>query len=88
MAGNPAAAIILLGLGVDSLSMSNGSLLSIKWVIRSFSQQEAKTLTDTALQMEKASSIRALLHKALEDAGTREHKFKASTRESPRSRRV
>ncbi|HEY9053174.1 MAG TPA: phosphoenolpyruvate--protein phosphotransferase, partial [Gammaproteobacteria bacterium] len=69
MAGNPAAAIILLGLGVDSLSMSAGSLLSIKWVMRSFSQQAAKDLTHIALNMEKASSIKTLLHKSLEDAG-------------------
>ncbi|TNF34164.1 MAG: phosphoenolpyruvate-protein phosphotransferase PtsP, partial [Gammaproteobacteria bacterium] len=69
MAGNPAAALVLLGLGVDSLSMSTGSLLSIKWVIRSFSQQTARALTDTVLTMEKASTIKALLHKALEEAG-------------------
>lgn len=33
MAGDPASALLLLGLGVDSLSMSVGSLLKVKWVI-------------------------------------------------------
>ncbi|MCG7906362.1 MAG: phosphoenolpyruvate--protein phosphotransferase, partial [Candidatus Thiodiazotropha taylori] len=37
LAGNPAAAVLLLGMGVNSLSMNGGSLLRVKWVLRSFS---------------------------------------------------
>jgi signal transduction protein with GAF and PtsI domain len=36
MAGDPASALLLLGLGVDSLSMIPSSLPRVKWTIRSF----------------------------------------------------
>ncbi|RLW57316.1 MAG: phosphoenolpyruvate--protein phosphotransferase, partial [gamma proteobacterium symbiont of Stewartia floridana] len=41
LAGNPAAAVLLLGMGVNSLSMNGGSLLRVKWVLRSFSHSRA-----------------------------------------------
>ncbi len=69
LAGDPAAAIVLLGLGVDSLSMSVGSLPRVKWVIRSITQARARELTQQVLQMEKEGAIRALLNNALEEAG-------------------
>ncbi|VAW81694.1 FIG001592: Phosphocarrier protein kinase/phosphorylase, nitrogen regulation associated, partial [hydrothermal vent metagenome] len=40
MAGDPAAALLLLGMGVDSLSMSSASLLRVKWVLRSFNTEK------------------------------------------------
>ncbi|WJW75143.1 phosphoenolpyruvate--protein phosphotransferase [Thiohalobacter sp. IOR34] len=69
MAGDPAAAILLLGLGVDSLSMSAGSLPRVKWVLRTISRQRARELVEAALGLEKAGAIRALLHNALDEAG-------------------
>ncbi|MEJ2611238.1 MAG: phosphoenolpyruvate--protein phosphotransferase [Candidatus Thiodiazotropha sp.] len=69
MAGNPAAAILLLGIGVDSLSMNGGSLLQVKWVLRSFSLSRARELLQTALRCEHASEVKALLANALEDMG-------------------
>ena len=69
MAGDPAAAILLLGMGVDSLSMTVASLHRVKWVIRSISQRTARLLLTRALQMEVAQDIRKLLNGALEDAG-------------------
>jgi phosphotransferase system enzyme I (PtsP) len=69
MAGDPAAAILLLGMGFDSLSMSVGSLPRVKWVIRSFRQDTARELVKQALSLENAASIRALLNSALEQAG-------------------
>lgn len=69
MAGDPAAAILLLGLGVDSLSMTVGSLSRVKWVLRSISSEVAKGLTNTALALEDADEIRSLLVSVLEDAG-------------------
>jgi phosphotransferase system enzyme I (PtsP) len=69
MAGDPAAAILLLGMGVDSLSMTVASLPRVKWVIRSISQRTARLLLTRALQMEVAQDIRKLLNGALEDAG-------------------
>ena len=69
MAGDPAAAILLLGMGIDSLSMSVASLPRIKWVIRSFTSAQARELLDQALEMEDAASIRSLANNALENAG-------------------
>jgi phosphotransferase system enzyme I (PtsP) len=69
MAGNPAAAVLLLGMGVDSLSMSAGSLLRVKWVIRSVSCARSRELLKAALRCEKASEVRALLNDALEQMG-------------------
>ena len=69
MAGDPAAALLLLGIGVDALSMNSSSLLPIKWVIRSFTQQRAKQLLAEALTMEDPVPIRLHLQAALESAG-------------------
>ena len=69
MAGDPASVLLLLAMGVDSLSMSAASLLRIKWVVRSFSVAQAKTLLTEALQLEDAQAIRALLNSALDEAG-------------------
>jgi phosphotransferase system enzyme I (PtsP) len=69
MAGDPAAALLLLGMGIDSLSMSAASLLRVKWVVRSFSQSQARALLGEALQLEDGKAVRELAHRSLEQAG-------------------
>jgi phosphotransferase system enzyme I (PtsP) len=69
MAGNPAAAVLLLGMGVDSLSMNGGSLPRVKWVIRSVSRARAREMLQASLRCEKASEVRQLLKDALEQIG-------------------
>ena len=69
MAGDPAAALMLLALGVNSLSMSASSLLRIKWVLRSFSRRSAKLLLQQAFELEDPKAIRRLLNAALEKKG-------------------
>ena len=69
MAGDPAAAILLLGMGVDNLSMSAANLPRVKWVIRSFTRRRARSLLKEALSFEYAHSVRSYLNAALEDAG-------------------
>jgi phosphotransferase system enzyme I (PtsP) len=69
MAGNPATAVLLLGMGVNSLSMNAGSLLRVKWVIRSISSSRARELLLASLRCERAYEIKALLGRALEDMG-------------------
>jgi len=69
MAGDPVAVPLLLGMGVHSLSMGAGSLLRVKWVIRSLSRTRAKELLAAALQCEEASSVRRLLVDALGEVG-------------------
>lgn len=69
MAGDPAAALLLLGMGVDSLSMSSGSLLRVKWAVRSFSQAKMKELLDEIQLLEDGVAVRVLLYRSLEEAG-------------------
>lgn len=69
MAGDPAAALLLLGMGVDVLSMNITSLSRVKWVIRSFTQHRARALLDEALGMENEYAIQRLLNGTLEEAG-------------------
>ncbi|GAA0682804.1 phosphoenolpyruvate--protein phosphotransferase [Marinobacterium maritimum] len=68
-AGDPAVALLLVGMGVSSLSLSAGDLPRIKWAIHSFSRQRARTLLRQSLKLEQASAIRSLLTQALVDAG-------------------
>jgi phosphotransferase system, enzyme I, PtsP len=69
LAGDPAGALLLLGMGVDALSMSPANLARVKLVIRSFTLQRARSLLDEALEMEDGFAIHRLLNGALEEAG-------------------
>lgn len=69
MAGDPAAVVLLVAMGIDSLSMSASSLNRVKWVIRNLSTKRARQYLDEAMNMEDAASIREFLHNKLEKAG-------------------
>lgn len=69
MAGDPAAAILLLGMGISSLSTTAASLPRIKWVICNFSITGARNILDEVLLMEDSRAIRAFLNERLEAAG-------------------
>lgn len=69
MAGDPAAAILLLGMGVDNLSMSAANLPRVKWVIRTFTRRKARRLLKEALTFEYAHLVRHFLNSALENEG-------------------
>jgi len=69
MAGDPLGVVLLLGMGVHSLSMGAGSLLRVKWVIRTLSRSRARELLGVALHCEDAASVRRLLVSALEEVG-------------------
>ena len=69
MAGNPACALLLLGIGVDSLSMNPSSLPRVKWTIRSFTRQQAQELFNKALKMDNEADTHQLLNNALNAAG-------------------
>ncbi len=68
-AGDPAVAVLLLGMGVDSLSIGAGDVPRIKWAIRSVRRDRARELLALALRHEEPQPIRKLLNEALEDAG-------------------
>ncbi|MBS0287186.1 MAG: phosphoenolpyruvate--protein phosphotransferase [Proteobacteria bacterium] len=69
MASEPVAVIPLLGLGFDMLSMNAHSISRVKWVIRNFTIENARLLTQEALTMVHPKEIRSFFEKALEDAG-------------------
>lgn len=68
MAGDPAAAILLLGMGVDHLSMAASDLPRIKQVIRSFNKADAMQVLNQVLQLDDARDIHPLLTDALDRA--------------------
>ncbi len=59
MAGDPAAALLLLAMGVDSLSMNLGSLLKIKWMIRNVHYAQTQTLLTEAMLLDNTAAIRS-----------------------------
>ena len=69
MAGDPAAVLALMGLGVNSLSMSASNLPRVKWVIRSFTRDEARDLLQQAWLLEEPRAIRELYNSVLEQGG-------------------
>lgn len=66
MAGSPQLAFLLIGLGVDELSVSPASILSVKKLIRSINFKDALETADTALRMEKAAEIRDFLTRKID----------------------
>lgn len=69
MASDPATVVLLLGMGIRTLSMSASKLLRIKWLIRSISAARASELAQQALTMENATVIRQMLSDELQAAG-------------------
>ena len=59
IAGDPVFAPLLLGLGVDSLSMSSAWLPSVKYLIRSMRMTDARALAEEALRMSSPKEIYA-----------------------------
>ncbi len=69
LAGSPLATALLLGMGVQGLSMNASSLLRVKWVVRSLSRTRARQLLQAALVQEDAPGVRRLMQGALEELG-------------------
>ena len=69
LAGDPAAAILLLGMGFDSMSMSAVSLPRIKWIIRNVEHKQAQKILEQALSKTTAQEVRDYMQSALETAG-------------------
>ncbi len=65
MAGDPATAALLVGLGVHELSMSPGSVPLIRRVIRSLSLYEAERTVRAAMECRSSSESMALVQKLL-----------------------
>lgn len=69
MASDPMAAVLLMAMGYDMLSVSPDDLLRVKWVIRNFSREKAAEILAAALKETSAQAVRALLKHAMERQG-------------------
>jgi phosphoenolpyruvate-protein phosphotransferase (PTS system enzyme I) len=62
MAGEPMFALVLLGLGLDELSMNSTAIPIVKSVLRGATLSAAKELADRALSLSTTDEIEALVH--------------------------
>ena len=69
MAGDPGAALLLLAMGYDSLSMNASNLPKVKSVIRSASSEEAAELLARVMKMDEVSAILAAIEDVLDRKG-------------------
>ena len=69
MAGNPGAAVLLMAMGYDVLSMNATSLLKVKSVVRNVTFQQARELLDKVLAQDDTDSVKALVDIELYNAG-------------------
>ena len=61
MASDPAAAFLLLGLGLEEFSMSSASLLQVKRIVRSVSMADAREAAEVAMSMSSSGEVAAYL---------------------------
>lgn len=69
MAGDPAAAVLLLAMGFDSLSMNATNLPKVKWLLRQVTQSKATELLGQVMAMDNPHLIYSTLHLALRNLG-------------------
>ena len=81
MASDPVAVILLMGMGIDSLSVSVAGLTRVKWVIGSFTRSRAKEILEQVRVIDDPLAIRQLLNDALVQAGLGEMEGLGEVRE-------
>lgn len=65
LAGDPAGALLLMGMGFEALSMNAPSLARVRAAIRRVSLQDARALLDETLQLPTTAAVRAHLRQRL-----------------------
>ncbi|MBN1433476.1 phosphoenolpyruvate--protein phosphotransferase [Candidatus Fermentibacterales bacterium] len=65
LAGNPLAVPILLGLGVDELSVATMLIPEVKRMIRVISMSDARMVAEKALRLPSGAEIRHLVHSSV-----------------------
>ncbi|PCJ28210.1 MAG: phosphoenolpyruvate--protein phosphotransferase [SAR86 cluster bacterium] len=69
MAGDPGAAVLLMAMGFDVLSMNAAALLKVKSVIRSLTMEVAQDLLGQVMELDDAQMVRSAVDLALYNAG-------------------
>ena len=67
MAGDPLAAVLLVGLGFKELSMSSAALAQVKRALGAFSSKECQSLAQQALAMESGVEVLHIIAQAFID---------------------
>jgi phosphotransferase system enzyme I (PtsI) len=57
MAGDPLAALLLVGMGIDELSMNSSSIPHVKNIVRSISYEQAVEIASKALKLSTSDEI-------------------------------
>ena len=69
MAGNPSAAVLLMSMGFDVLSMNSTNLLLVKYALGHFSLEQGKNILSKVLAMDNAYLIKNFVDKEMRKAG-------------------
>ena len=69
MAGDPSAAVLLMAMGFDSLSMNATNLPKVKWLLRQISMARAKELLAQVMTIDSPQVIHSTLALALSNLG-------------------
>lgn len=69
MAGDPVAAVLLLAMGFDSLSMNSTHLPKVKWLLRKMTLEHAQALLAEVSSMDNPQVIHSTLNLALGNLG-------------------
>ena len=69
MAGDPAAAVLLMAMGCDALSMNATNLPKVKWLLRQIKLSDAKALLDEVIELDNPHLVLSTLHLALRGMG-------------------
>ena len=69
MAGNPSAAVLLMSMGFDVLSMNSTNLLLVKYALGHFSLEQGKNILSKVLAMDNAYLINNFVDKEMRKAG-------------------
>ena len=69
LASDPLAVVLLLGMGFDALSVNARSLARVKWVIRQFNYDEARSMVKEVLTFDDANEVSCHMETILDEAG-------------------
>jgi len=69
LAGDPAGAVLLMGMGYDALSMNAANLLKVKSAIRGVSREWAEALVQSVIGLDSPQIIRSSIDLALREVG-------------------
>jgi phosphotransferase system enzyme I (PtsP) len=69
MAGDPASAVLLLGMGIRALSMASPWIPRVKQALRAFTRQRTQDLLVAAMGVEGPDEVHQILNAAFREVG-------------------